>query len=90
VLARNAAPAPDAEDFGRARSIWPTAELGPGRSEPCDGSGRELCEGRVALRELVRNAKHVDVRVDSDDSLALEVAEDAGARDLKGVRNIAR
>src|SRR5450432_4284328 len=38
---------------------WPPAELRPGGSEACDGGGRQLCEGRVALRELVRNRQHL-------------------------------
>lgn len=52
-----------------------SAELGPGGSEPRDGDGSKRSEGRVALRELVRNAKHVGVRIDGDDSLTLQVAE---------------
>ena len=74
----------------RTSPSWPdrpAAELGPCRSETGDGGGSELCKGRIALGELVRNAEDVGVRDDSDDSLTLEVAEDAGARDLKGVRN---
>ena len=62
-------------------------EFGPGGSEACDGGGRQLCEGRVALRELVRNGQHLGFRGNGNDSLTLQVAEDASARDWKGVRD---
>jgi hypothetical protein len=55
-------------------------QLGPGWSETRDGGSRELCERRIGLGELVRNGAHVGVRVDGDDSLALEITEDAGGQ----------
>jgi hypothetical protein len=41
-------------------------------------------------RQPVRNGKCLGVRVNGDDSLALEIARDASARDLKGINDIAR
>jgi hypothetical protein len=57
-----------------------TSPSGPGSSrsvesggrEPGGGSGRQLCQGRVALRELVRNGQDVSIRVDGDHSLTLQ------------------